>query len=131
MHKDRETPAFQPQQLFHTVNIQQSSIEAAALISATPEATILNCDSPLPCRFCSHQRCVFKKPSTASFPLAIAACTSRTITPQKTASGIFNHEQLPDRHHRLRLHSSAAPGEDASFPCSFCILINRLLCKHA
>jgi hypothetical protein len=54
MHKDRETPAFQPQQLFHTVNIQQSSIEAAALISETPEATILNCDSPLPCRFCSH-----------------------------------------------------------------------------
>jgi hypothetical protein len=45
-------------QLFHTVNIQKSSIEAAALISATPEATILNRDNPLPCRLCSHQRSV-------------------------------------------------------------------------
>jgi len=40
-------------------------------------------------------------------------------TPQKTTSGIFNREQLLDRHHRLHLHSSAAPSEDASFPCSF------------
>jgi hypothetical protein len=37
------------------VNIQQSSIEAAALISATLEAIILNCDNPLPCRLCSHR----------------------------------------------------------------------------
>jgi hypothetical protein len=45
-------------QLFHTVNIQQSSIEAVALISETPEATIVSRDSPLPCLICSHQCCV-------------------------------------------------------------------------
>jgi len=85
--------------------------------AATPEATILNRDIPSPCSFCSHQCCIFNKPSTASFPLATATCNSRTTTPPRTTSGIFNREQLPDRHHRLRLHSAAAPGEFASFPC--------------
>jgi hypothetical protein len=65
------------------VNIQQFSIEAAALISATPEAAILNCDSPLPCRFCPHQRSIFNKPSTVSFPLAVVECNSRTTTPEQ------------------------------------------------
>jgi hypothetical protein len=65
------------------VNIQQSSIEAAALISATLEAAILNCDSPLPCLFCPHQRSIFNNPSTASFPLAVAECNSRKTTPEQ------------------------------------------------
>ena len=105
----------QPQQLFHTIYIQQSSIEAAALISATPEAAILNRDSPLPCRFHPNQRSVFNRPNTASFPLAAATCNSRTTTPQRITSGIFNRERLPNRHHHLHQHSTAAPE-------SFCIL---------